>query len=173
MKLEVPGTVKAAVWVIAPPAVMLKLPPLFRVMAGSAMAVFVKSRVKLRKLVNPVRLGTVAEELVFSILTSRILLVVPAKERVLAKLLAAVPKLISELGAVTLKLVVPGTVKAPVCVIAPPAVMVRLPLLVSVTDGNATAALVKSRVKLRKLVNPVKLGTVAEELIFSILTSWI
>ena len=39
------------------------------------------------------------------------------------------------------KLDVPGTVNAPVCVIAPPAVAIKLPLLVKVIAGNAIAAL--------------------------------
>ncbi len=40
-----------------------------------------------------------------------------------------------------LKLVVPGTVNTPVCVIAPPAIKLKLPLFTNVKAGSATAAL--------------------------------
>jgi len=63
VKLEVPGTVKAPVWVIAPPAVTDKLPPEFSVRAGKAIAVLAKFKVRLRKLVKLARLvGSVALE---------------------------------------------------------------------------------------------------------------
>lgn len=40
-----------------------------------------------------------------------------------------------------MKLEVPGTVNTPLCVIAPPAVIAALPLLVKVIAGRAIAAL--------------------------------
>ncbi len=60
-----------------------------------------------------------------------------------------------------LKLVVPGTVNAPDCVIAPPAIALKLPLLVRVIAGNAMAAVSNCKDKLRKLLKPAKLGNVA------------
>jgi len=63
VKLEVPGTVKTPVWVIAPPAVATKLPPEFSVRVGKAIPVFVKFKVKLRKLLKLARLvGSAALE---------------------------------------------------------------------------------------------------------------
>ena len=63
VKLEVPGTVKTPVWVIAPPAVATKLPPAFSVRVGRAIPVLVKFNVKLRKLLKLARLvGSAALE---------------------------------------------------------------------------------------------------------------
>ena len=63
LKLEVPGTVKAPVWVMAPPAVTDKLPPEVSVSAGKVIAVVVKFKVRLRKLVKLARfVGSVALE---------------------------------------------------------------------------------------------------------------
>ena len=59
------------------------------------------------------------------------------------------------------KLEVPGTVNAPVCVIAPPAIADKLPPLVNVIAGKAIAAVSNCNVKLRKLLKPVKLGNTA------------
>ena len=49
--------------------------------------------------------------------------------------------------------------------IAPPAVALKLPLLVNVMAGNAMAALSNCNVKLRKLLMPVKLGNAAPALV--------
>ncbi len=49
------------------------------------------------------------------------------------------------------KLDVPGTVRTPDCVIAPPAVIETFPLFVSVNAGNAIAAPLNTSVILRKL----------------------
>lgn len=70
-----------------------------------------------------------------------------------------------------LKFDVPGTVKIPACVIAPPASATKLPPLVKVIAGKAIAALLKVTVKLRKLVKPAKLGRVAPTLVLRKLTS--
>jgi len=130
LKLEVPGTVNAPVWVIAPFDVIDKLLPTLD-----------------------------AANTVAMLLTNETLLV-PLLEKVTApdKLLPAVFNVIALLPAV--KLDVPGTTNAPVCVIAPPAVADKLPPLVKVTAGNAIAALSNIIVKLRKLVKPAKLGIV-------------
>lgn len=50
----------------------------------------------------------------------------------------------------------PGTVSAPVCVIAPPAVADRLPPAANVNAGKLIAAALNSNVKLRKLLSDVK-----------------
>ena len=64
VKLEVPGTVKAPVCVMAPPAVTEIDPPLFKVKVGKAMAAPLKFRVKLRKAVSEEKLvGKVAAAL--------------------------------------------------------------------------------------------------------------
>ena len=70
-------------------------------------------------------------------------LTAPVKALLCVKVMALLP---------ALKLAVPGTVMTPVCVIAPPAVTTKLPPEVSVTVGKAMPAVVKSKVKLRKLV---------------------
>lgn len=56
-----------------------------------------------------------------------------------------------------LKLAVPGTVNAPDCVMAPPAMADKLPPAFKVSAGKAMAALLNSSVKLRKLVNKARL----------------
>ena len=56
---------------------------------------------------------------------------------------------------------VPGTTIAPVCVIAPPAVNDKLPLLVNVTAPSVMPALLFTNVKLRKFVKPLKLDVAA------------
>ena len=67
---------------------------------------------------------------------------------------------------------VPGTTKAPVCVIAPPAVADNDPPLFKVKAGKAIPALAKLTVRLRRVVREVKLvGNVAAALIFVRLTS--
>ena len=131
LKLEAPGTVKAPVWVIAPFDVTVKLLPTLD--AANTVAILLASDTSLAPLLDKV--------------------IAPVK------LLPAVVKVIALAPA--LKFAVPGTVIAPVCVIAPPAVAFKLPLLVKVTAGNAIAALSNVIVKLRKLVSPVKLGNTA------------
>jgi len=56
VKLEVPGMVKAPVWVIAPPAVTDILPPEASVRAGKAIPVLLKFNVRLFKLEREARL---------------------------------------------------------------------------------------------------------------------
>src|SRR5438445_309778 len=68
-------------------------------------------------------------------------------------------------NAPVVRLDVPGTTNAPVCVIAPPAVADKLPPLVKVMAGNVIAALLNTMVRLRKFVKPVKLGMVAPALV--------
>ena len=79
-KLAVPGTVKAAVWVMPPAAVTLRLPLLVRVRPGSAIGP-PNFSVRLRRLDNDVRLpGSTAPALVFHRLTSRMLPSVPPND---------------------------------------------------------------------------------------------
>ncbi len=59
------------------------------------------------------------------------------------------------------KVVVPGTVRFPLSVMAPPAVTVKLPPAVSVKVGSVIGALSYVRVRFRRLVSPPKAGTVA------------
>jgi len=56
VKLEVPGTIKAPVCVMAPPAVTAIEPPLFKVKAGKAMAALLKFKVKLLKALSEAKL---------------------------------------------------------------------------------------------------------------------
>ncbi len=71
----------------------------------------------------------------------------------------ALPKVIALAPAV--KLAVPGTVKTPDCVIAPPAVAIKLPPLVKVVAAKAMPALSNCSVRLRKEDRPEKLDMVA------------
>ena len=65
------------------------------------------------------------------------------------------------------KLEAPGIVKAPLCVMAPPAVTEIAPPLFKVKAGSAMAAALKSKVKLRSEVREAKLvGRLAEALEF-------
>src|SRR5262249_26772546 len=60
------------------------------------------------------------------------------------------------------KLLVPATVAAPICTIAPPAVTLTEPLALSAP--SETPALSNCRVRLRRLLNPVTADGVAEAL---------
>ena len=127
LKLEVPGTVIVPVCDIAPPAVAIKLPPLVKVTAGNAIAALSKYKVKLRKLVKPLKLGTLAPLLTFRMDTSRILLFVPPKTNAdVPKSFNCEPNKISELAAVTATVVVPPvTVITPLSLILPPEVTLK------------------------------------------------
>lgn len=72
-----------------------------------------------------------------------------------------------------LKLAVPGIVKIPDCEIAPPAVKDNTPPLFKVTAGKLIGALVKFKVKLRKLLSALKFGALAPALILAKLMSLI
>ena len=64
----------------------------------------------------------------------------------------------------TVKLDVPGTVSAPLCVTAPAAVTTRLPPLVRVSAGKVMPVLLKFKVRLRKLLKLARLlGSAAPE----------
>ena len=129
LKLDVPATPIAPVCVIAPPALATRLP--LRLTAPKLMPALSKSNVRLRKLVNPVKLGVAAAAFTFLIATSRmsdnpagaVLLNTMALD---PKSLACVFNKISEFAALTPKVVVPAfAVITPVCVILPPAVKVK------------------------------------------------
>lgn len=114
VKLAVPGTVNAPVWVMAPPAVAVKLPALFKVSAGKAMAALSNCKVRLRKLVSEAKfVGSAAAALVLRKPTSRTLPKVPAKLTAPVMLLACVCNKTSEPAVLWVKVKVPGTVSAP------------------------------------------------------------
>lgn len=82
--------------------------------------------VKLRKLLKPVKLGSNAAAFVLRIFTSRILVSVPVNTGATAPKLFACDNKISEFNTVEDNVKVPPvTVKAPVCVMLPPAVKVK------------------------------------------------
>ena len=85
------------------------------------------------------------------------------------KLLAALFKVITAFPVVNDA--VPGTVNAPLWVIAPPAINTILPLECSVVAGRAMAALSNCSVRLRKLVNVESVGAVAAAFTLRISTS--
>ena len=114
VKVDVPGTTKAPVWVIAPPAVNTKLPLLLSVVAGRVIGAAVNRRLRLRKLVKPTKEGDAAAAFTFFISTSRILAKVPPKEIAPVKLLLNEDRPISVALLVAEILVVPGTVRIPV-----------------------------------------------------------
>ena len=124
VKLEVPGTVNTPLCVIAPPAVITALPLFVKVIAGRAIAALLNVSVKLRRLVNPVKLGSTAPLLILRNEKSRIFDLVPPKTKAdVPKSLACVPSKISEPDAVTATVVAPPVaVITPDSVILPPAV---------------------------------------------------
>lgn len=138
VKVEVPGTVNTPVCVIAPPAVATKFPPLVKVVAAKDIAALLNVNVKFRRLVIPVKLGIAAPAFELFREISRIFVKVPANTG------AEVPKLfvwvsnISEATAVTLNVLAPPVaVNAPVCVIDPPAVTLRVLPIVDVPNTKA------------------------------------
>ena len=129
--------------------------------AGSVIAALSNVSVRLRKLVRPVRVGTVAPAFTLRRPRSRMLDWVPPRVTAPVRLFACVFKRMSDPATVVARVVVPGTVIAPVCVRAPPAVTVRLPPAVSASVGSAIGALSNVRVRLRRFVNPTSDGIVA------------
>ena len=124
-----------------PPAVALKLPPLVRVSAepGNVIAALLNTMVKLRKLVNEVKLvGNTAAELILRNAMSRKLPKVPANViAVEPKLFACVFNNISELAllaVIDVAAVPPVAVIAPVCEILPPETNVKLRPIVEVPN---------------------------------------
>ncbi len=75
------------------------------------------------------------------------------------------------LFAPAVKVVVPGTTRLPMSVMAPPAATVRLPPAVSVAAGNVTGALSNCRVRFLRLVRVFNVGTVAPAFTLRIETS--
>ncbi len=69
------------------------------------------------------------------------------------------------------KVVVPVTIRFPLSVMAPPAVTLRLPPAVRVRVGRVTGAVLKVRVRLRRLVRPARAGTMAPALMLRSPTS--
>lgn len=138
LKLAVPGTVNMPVCVIAPPAVKTKFPLLVKAIAGKVIAALSKVKVKLRKLVNEVKLGTNDPVFISRMFTSRILLNVPPKIGNDVPRSLACDNKISEFNAVTERVVAtPLAINAPVCVILPPAVTLKLPPTVEAPNTNA------------------------------------
>ncbi len=75
------------------------------------------------------------------------------------------------LFAPAVKVVVPGTTRLPMSVMAPPAVTVRLPPAVNVAAGNVTGALSNCRLRFLMLVRVFNVGTAAPAFTLRIETS--
>ena len=121
----IPAIVSAPVCVIVPPAVAVRFP--FAVRLGSAMGALSNVKVRFRRLVTPARAGMAAPELRLRNPMSRMLVWAPPKVTVPPKLLACVSSRMSEPATVVASVVAPPIVSAAVCVMAPPAVKLRLP----------------------------------------------
>ena len=128
VKLAVPGIVKAPVWLMAPLETRVKLLPMLDA-----------AREVARLFVRVIAFAPLLE----SVMAPVKLLLLPF----VVKLMALAP---------AVKLAVPGTVKAPVWLITPPAVATKFPLFVKVKAGKVIAALLKVTVKLCKLVREAK-----------------
>src|ERR1700690_2911460 len=139
VKEAVPGTVAAPDCVMAPPAVTARLPPLVSVSAGRPIAALLKVSVRLRRLPSPAKLGRAAAAFVLRRLTSLMFEAVPPNTGAVApKLLAWVPRRMSEPAAVTERVVVPPlAVIAPVSVMLPPAITERLAPMAEVPRARA------------------------------------
>jgi hypothetical protein len=122
LKLDMPGTTNAPVWLIAPLDTIVKFCP------------------------------TVEAANEVAMLLVKVTLLDPLLDKVIApvKLLLAPLVVKSIVLAPALKLDVPVTDNVPVCEIAPPAIALKLPLIEAA--GKVIAALLNSIVKLRKLV---------------------
>jgi len=124
LRVVVPGTVTVPVWLMAPPAVKDKLPPLFKVTLGKAMLAeaLLKFRVKLRKAVKAVKfVGAVAAALILVKLKSWTLFKVAPEAKVMAPLiLLAWSRMMLEASVFSVKVKTPvaeaAWVIAPVCV---------------------------------------------------------
>lgn len=154
----------------------LKLPLLVKTTAGIVIPALSNCSVKLRKLVMPLKLGIDAPVFELRNAISRILLntagAVLLNVTLPPKLFANDPNKISELAVATPKMTEPlVAVITPLCVIDPPAVTVKLPF--KVAAGIAMLALSKIKVKLRRLVIPLRLGIEALVLLLRIAMSCI
>ncbi len=176
VKLEVPGTVKAPLWVITPPAVTDKLPPACSVAVGSATAALSYRSVRLRRLVSALSVGTVALALVLRSPTSRMLAGVPPNPTAPLRLLACVLSKMSLLAAVTVSVTAPAAawVIAPVSVMLPPAVIPNVPVptleapntmaLVSVTATLLLPVLLSETASVKSLPASVRVMVLAPAL---------
>ena len=135
------------------------------VRAGRTIGAVSNVSVRLRRLVRPATAGTVAPAFALRRPRSRMLVWVPPKAVAPPKLFAWVSRRMSDPATVVARVVVPGTVIAPVCVMDPPAVTFRLPPAVSASVGSAIGAVSNVSVRLRRFVRPASEGMVAPALI--------
>lgn len=131
LKLEVPPTVKVPVWLM--PA-----------LAAVAMAV---------------KLVPMLEVAKFKVLVLVMVAEVPLVKETLPVRLFDAPLVVKLIEVPALSVVVPGTTIVPLWLMAPPAVIAKLPLLFNVIAGTLilTAALEKLSVKLRKALSEFRL----------------
>ena len=106
----VPVTTTLPLSVMAPPAVTLRVP--FAVRVGRFTGALSKVSVRLRRLVSPDKVGTVAPGFVLRSPISRKFPSVPPKDKAPAKLLAWVFKTMSVFAALAVREVVPATLSA-------------------------------------------------------------
>jgi len=146
LKVEVPPTVNAPVWpmpALAAVAIAVKFVPIF-------------------------------EAAKFKVLVFVMVAVVPLVKATFPVKLLLLPLVVKSIEVPAFRVVVPGTTTVPASLMAAPAVKDKLPLLVKVMLGKAmlAEALLKFKVKLRRLVKEVRLvGIEAEALLFARLTS--
>src|SRR5580658_2865925 len=148
---------------MVPPEVIVRLPPLVRVIAGSANAALVKSNVRLRRLVSPARLGIAANASMFCTLRSRRSAAVAPTVKVPLKSFNCVPSRMSDAATVTPKVAAPALAActiAPVSVMLPPALTVNVPLPTLLAPRLSAPLLVSETLfapLLLRLTAPVKL----------------
>jgi len=121
-----------------------------------------------------VKFVPIVEAAKFKVLVFVMVAVVPLVKATLPVKLLLLPLVVKSIEVPAFRVVVPGTTTVPASLMAAPAVNDKLPLLVKVTLGKAMLeeALLKFKVKLRRLVKAVRLvGIEAEALLFARLTS--
>jgi len=121
-----------------------------------------------------VKFVPILEAAKFKVLVFVIVAVVPLVRATLPVKLLLLPLVVKSIEVPAFKVVVPGTTTVPASLMAAPAVNDKLPLLVNVKLGKTmfAEALLKFKVKLRRLVKDVRLvGAAAEALLFARLKS--
>jgi len=121
-----------------------------------------------------VKFVPILEAAKFKVLVFVMVAVVPLVKATLPVKLLLLPLVVKSIEVPAFKVVVPGTTTVPASLMAAPAVNDKLPLLFNVKLGKTmfAEALLKFKVKLRRLVKDVRLvGAAAEALLFARLKS--
>lgn len=146
MKLVVPGTVMIPVWLILPPAVTVRLPPLVSVVDERVMPALSYCSVKLRKLARLDKLARVGDELILRNATSfhdPLSVILPLK--LLAEVFSS--RLDNVVVVSVIAPALAACVMAPDCETAPPAVIKRLPLPIVEVSKTKAPLLLRATVK--------------------------